>query len=486
MKRNKKTKIIFLCFLSFGFLLFLLMGCHFSPSPSDPFYSTSEHHLENPVGEVNTIDQGSAAKGGPLLLIQTGFSEYQLLNPAAQTSYPFALPTENPHFRLRDHQSPSGKLLLIPKNIDEGVILELKTSEIVQSYNFENQDLFDPDHTATLTKPIAENVNLTKDEILKALNQSHHLSRQLLRWYQNDSFLLSVKDSGQSSTSLFLEDLQTGKSIQLDYSPGFVEDFSINTAQHLILLKKGYIFTSNPHQDKHYYLINGNDLTSGEIPIPADIVNPSVNWICDNLIGITHQSHLNRGSGFSLFDIEKWSISQIINSEFSHLISFNQNLLVIRNAPKTRSTVFELLTYKGELLASQTIDKTCHYQASHSNFLFVQCDLKSYIFDDNLKVQPFIDSFTSLPTAPDGNATVLVNRSGQTFLLDANFQIQAELNLLETPLEIQWLPTSNGFIYRALGKLYYYDLIKQQDFLLLESDLFSDYTNMNAVWLNRD
>jgi hypothetical protein len=88
-----------------------------------------------------------------------------------------------------------------------------------------------------------------------------------------------------------------------------------------------------------------------------------------------------------------------------------------------------------------------------------------------------------LSRPPTGDPILSVFRTGEIKLLDANLRRENSITLAEPPLEIRWMPDSSGFLYRGRGKIYWYDLSTQSSNLLIESDLFNDYTNINGVWL---
>jgi hypothetical protein len=103
--------------------------------------------------------------------------------------------------------------------------------------------------------------------------------------------------------------------------------------------------------------------------------------------------------------------------------------------------------------------------------------------DPELTTTPFSGPIFQLVSSPDGNTWVLVERSGQTSLLDSTLANPQPITLEGAPLEIRWLPDSGRFLYRTLGQLYQYDPVSDQSALLLESDLLGDYANINAVWI---
>lgn len=484
---------------SYFLLLFAIMLLNFSGctplNPTDPISeirpafeattTTRAIEISTPLPSV-TPTQPLTTVEGPLLLLQTDFFEYRYLNPITQISYPFQLLITDPQFRLSANQSPSGRLMFFPQDENTGNIIDLRTGEVVHTYDFSSPVLFNPQQAVNAALPLVTELDLNEASLLEAISQAHQTSRQLLHWYQSDRYHLSVADTSQVSTSLFLDDHQTGIRLQLEDQPGLVQDYRIGPDGNQILLKKGWVFRPGAYRDKHYYLINVKDQTTQQLLLPEDIQNPSVTWFSENTLGVVHQAYMSGGSGFSLIDIDTMQTTQIITGEFLNLRHLGEGLLVIRQEADSETTTFEIMSPEGELLAAQTIEKSCYFQYSLSNRIIIQCELESYLLDQDLNIESYFDDILTLTPAPDGSAFVMMNRTEQCFLLGSNLQIQYKLTLDDIPLEIQWLPDSSGFLYRTHGRLYYYDLGNQTGHLLVESDLFSDYTNINAVWVNLD
>lgn len=454
-----------------------------TPSAIQPTPASHDSVLQTPAPDLEpALDMASV--DAPVLLIQSGFDEYLFIDPKNQTHHPFLLPISDPRFRLSENLSPSGRQLFIPQDDHIGVIVNLKTGEIIHTYNVGSSALFNPKLAASEVQSLFTELNLTEASLLEAVIQAHQESRQLLRWHQNDRYHLSVRDTGKTSTSLYLDDHQAGTRLQLEDLPGLVQDFSVGPDGNQILLQKGLVFIPGSWQDKTYYLIDINEQTTRKIPLPEGVQNPSLAWLSNDIISIIHQSFMGGGWGFSLMDLETLETKQIFANEFSDLRRFGEHLFVIQRSEDSNTTIFELLTLQGEGVAAQTFDQRCFYQYAVSNRLVIQCELESYLVDQTLHLEPFSESILTLSPAPDGRAIIMVNRSEQVFLMKADLRIQSEVSLEETPLEIRWLPDSTGFVYRTHGKLFFYDLDKRTSHLLLESDLFSDYTNINAVWVN--
>ena len=427
-----------------------------------------------------------SALEGPLLLIQTGFYEYEYLSPKTQMSVPVELPITDPQFRLSANLSPSGDLMFFPQEENIGLIVDLRTGEVVHTYDFGSPALFNPEQAVIEVQPLVTELGLTEAALLDAVTQAHQSSIELKRWHRDDRYHLSVQDAGETSTALFLDDHHTGIRFQLEDEPGLVENFTVGPDGETILLKKGLVFTPGAYRDDQYYLIHIKDHTTQAVQLPEDVQNPSVTWFSENTISVIHHTFMIGGSDFSLIDTQTMETTQIIAGEFSNLRRVGSHLFVIQQDNQTGNTTFELLTLEGELLASQMIESRCFYQYAVLNHIIVQCDLESFIMDQNLNIEPFFDSILTLNPAPDGSMYVMINRSDLSYLLDADLNIKYELSLKETPVEIRWLPDSSGFLYRTHGRLFYYDTISQTGHFLLESDLFSDYMNINAVWINLD
>lgn len=115
--------------------------------------------------------------------------------------------------------------------------------------------------------------------------------------------------------------------------------------------------------------------------------------------------------------------------------------------------------------------------------IILNCESQSFLINENLALPPFGESVFILSRAPNQRYFILISRSGETTLLNHALSEAEPLDLQGVPLEILWLPDSSGFLYRAQGHLYHFDLVKRKSNSLLKSDIFSDYTNLNAVWL---
>ncbi len=478
-------------------ILFISACAPISPSEPEPLDSqpaispTSTEMVVTPTASYTPIPTQAptlplSALEGPVLLIQTGFYEYHYLSPKIQVHIPVELPITDPQFRLGANLSPSGDLMFFPQGDDNGLILDIRTGEVVHTYDFSSPALFDPAQAVIEAQPLMTDLDLTEAALLDAVKQAHQSSIEQLRWFRDDGYHLSVHDSSETSTALFLDDHHTGVRLQLENEPGFVAEFRVGPDRNQILLKKAMVFQPGAFRDDSYYIINLEDQTTQAVQLPEDVQNPSVAWFSEHTLSVIHQTFMVGGTGYSLIDTRTMEASQIIPGEFSSLRRVGSHLFVIRQDHQTAQTTFELLTFEGEPIASQIIESRCFFQYAVLNHIIIQCDLESIVLDQELIIAPFFDSILSLTPAPDGSMFVMINRSDDSFLLDPNLNVQYELPLTETPVEIRWLPDSSGFLYRTHGRLYYYDVTSQSSHLLFESDIFSDYININAVWINME
>lgn len=438
-----------------------------------------------PLPAVTTTLSFSSLKG-TLLLIQTGYDEYQYLDPKSQTSIPVVLPVTDPQFRLSANLSPSGTQLFIQGEDRTGLVFDLNRGEVINVYDFISPALFDPELAASAARAYLREEDFPDTYLLESVSQAYQQSKQIIRWYQSDRYQLSVHDTDEISTNLFLEDHQTGVRIQLEDQPGLVKDFAIGPDGNHILLQKGFVLVPGVWQDDRNYLLDLNQQTVQPIPLPEGAINPAVSWIDQGSLQVIHQVVFMGGTHLSLIDTATMAETQIIQGDFSDLRWLSENLLVFQRDSMENITVLEILNPLGERISTQIIQDICYYHAALGSTIILNCELTSIIVDQDLNIQQLGDRISIFSPAPDRNSIITVDQNEQIGLLDSDMQWQAELHLEGIPLEIRWLPDSSGFLYRPRGELYYYDLAEARSYLLLKSDIFSDYTNINAIWMNFD
>jgi len=422
---------------------------------------------------------------GPTLLLQTGFETYQIIDFDLGITYPFEPPGLDKRYSLATNLSPSGKQMIFPVSEDEVMIIDLVTGDVHTTYFLQSDaSLFQTDLAAEAALQALPGLKYSSEAMLAAVKAAYAESILNIRWYQSDNFILSVLAGSETSTQLYLDDLQTGMRTQLEWMPGLVENYWIGSSGETILLKKGFVFEPGVWQDDRYYLVDVAARRAEPIPLPSGVDNPSLFWLGTQSIGFIHQAQLDGSENFSIIDLDTMESSLIVDGAFNNIWHYGDKLALFRHDPEARTSTIQLLTMEGQSLASQTLSETCFHTNVVGNWIIVNCETESLILDEKLQSQPFGDPIFLLSTAPDGRASVLVTRTEEVFLLDTNLGDRQILTLEGNPLEVRWLPDSSGFIYRTSSKLYWFDLENGESELLLESDLFADYTNLNAVWID--
>jgi hypothetical protein len=423
---------------------------------------------------------------GTLLLIQTGYNEYQYLDPKSQSSITIELPVTDPQFRLSANLSPSGTQLFIQQEDRTGLVFDLKTGEVIDGYDFNSPSRFDPELAASKARAYLNADDFSDEYLLYSVRQAYQQSKAIIRWFHSDRYHLSVHDTDEISTNLFIEDHQTGERIQLEDQPGLVQDLWIGPDGNHVLLQKGFVFIPGVWQDDRYYLLELNQQTVRPIPLPEGVINPAVSWFDQGSLQVIHQAGFMGGTHLSLIDSATMAETQIFQGDFSDLRRFSERLLVFQRDSMKNITTLEILSSIGESMSTRQIQDICFYHTTLGNTIILNCELISLIVDQNLAIQQLGDRISIFSPAPDRNSIIALDQNGIVGLLDREMQSQAELHLEGTPLEIRWLPDSSGFLYRPRGELYYYDLAEARSFLMLKSDIFSDYTNINAIWISFD
>jgi len=140
----------------------------------------------------------------------------------------------------------------------------------------------------------------------------------------------------------------------------------------------------------------------------------------------------------------------------------------------------------GETVGSKEIESICYIKAIvNEQTCLLSCETESLLFNlDTFALDPFNEPIQTISIAPDHSQILVINRQYQTHICEPDLAGCQKLVLDGDPLEISWLPDSSGFLYRSSSRLYHYDLESNTYNILLSSDLFSDYRNLNAVWVN--
>ncbi|MBW6465802.1 MAG: hypothetical protein K0B06_04800 [Brevefilum sp.] len=427
-----------------------------------------------------------AGYSGTLLLIQTGYDEYHYLDPKNQISVPIDLPITDPQFRLGANLSPSGTQLFILQEDRTALIFDLMTNKVSDVYDFNSPTLFTPEIAITAARQYLNEEDFTDAYLLELIHQAYQASKGIIRWYQSDHYHLSVHDTDEISTHLFLDDHQRGERTQLEDQPGLVKDFRTGPGGNQILLKKGFVFLPGEWRDDQYYLLDLNQQSIQPIPLPTGVINPAVTWFDQRSLQIIHQVEFIGGKHLSLIDTATMAETQIIQGEFSDLRRFGEGLLVFQRDSSVHLTTIKILNSLGESKSTKEIQDTCYYQTSLGSDIILNCETDSLLLDQDLNIRPLGDRISIFSPSPDLNSIITTDQNERVGLLDGELNWQGELHLEGTPLEIRWLPDSSGFLYRPRGELLYYDLASAESYLLHKSDIFSDYTNINAIWVDFD
>ncbi len=345
-----------------------------------------------------------------------------------------------------------------------------------------NSTGFDLDQAAEATLAALPGMKLSLDGALSAVKSAFDSSISKIGWYQDDDHLITVSVGSPTSTQLTIKNLLTGEDDTLESLPGLVENYW--RYGDWILLKKGYDIEPGIWQDDRYTLVNLTTRDVKTIELPDSVDNPSLSWFDGQSVGIIHQIQPVGGVGYSILDVEIMETQQVIEGAFSSVQHYRDGLLLFLQDAETSSTTIQRLDLAGEIQKETTLPGRCFLFTIYGEKILINCETDSLLLDPNLEFSSFGDPVFLLAQAPDGSAWVLVTRSEEVFLLDGALNDRTPLNLEGAPLEMRWLPNSSGFLYRIFGKLFFYDLGNGSSRLLVESDLFSDYANINAAWIN--
>jgi hypothetical protein len=256
----------------------------------------------------------------------------------------------------------------------------------------------------------------------------------------------------------------------------------VNPDGESLLLKKSLIFDANVWEDDAYYWVDLVTHEARPLPLPEDVDNPSVGWFDQNHIQIVHQTGIAGSMGFSLLDIESMKSTLLVDRLFTGIRKLGDAIVVLTKDDASASTEFDLISLQGESLAAQSLPGVCTRSFSISQKLLVNCEEESVLLDKDLAQSPFGAPISQIVSAPIG--AIVLTREKEAFLYDPSFENRQPLELAGEPLEFLWRPDSSGFLYRTYGMIYYYNLLTRSSQFLLGSDLFTDYRNLNAAWIN--
>ena len=438
-----------------------------------------------PLSSPTVTQRPPITTDGYGFLLQTGFSAYQIVDVTQKTSMPFNPPGEARQYNLAANLSPSRSLLAFPQDANDIAVLKLDDGQVKRFNPREDiEPIFDSEAALETAQEIFSEADLPLETPTEAIQNAYTQSQSIFRWYQNDTTWLIAVAVDEDRTNLHTYDLETGELTQLEAAPGLVQSISPGPSGEEILLKKGFLFDQTTWEDDRYYLINLAQKNVQPIPLPEGSDLPHVSWFDTENIGIIHQARLVGGIDFSLFNIETGELTQVVWGEFTELSNFNGNLLVLSPASSDNTTRVSYFLPGGEIF--QSIDSLCTINHVLESHVILNCEIDSFILDENLRMTRFDDPLFIISPAPDAEQILSVVRTGQIKLLDSSLTLEKTITLEAAPLEIRWMPDSSGFLYRGRGRIYWYDLSTESSDLLVESDLFNDYTNMNGVWIGGD
>ena len=424
---------------------------------------------------------------GPTLLIQTDYHTFQYLEINTRSFYPFPLPEQGIGGNLSPHISPSGHYLRT--NFQDGAfgLIDLSTGQTNAVHHLPDSPVyFDPHLAAQEALAYFTEEPNTILPLADAVLAAYSESIQTVQWYQSDRFWLFVLGKENTSTNLHLFDLKKGEARQLETLPGLVKGFWVGPSGEDVLIKKSFVFEPGIWQDDRYYTLNLISQETKPVTLPNDSQNPTVFWLTHELIGIIHQSQTVGGIGFSVVNILTGEQQALIQDAFTTIRYFDDRLLIIQHHHEEQTTQITLMSFTIDDHLTRTMEGFCFFFRFHNNLIILNCEDEGILLDNDLHLRVLTDPIFILAQAPDHKINVLVTRTGQTYLSDPTITSKTPILSGTHPLEIRWLPDSSGFLYRADGQLWLYDLQNKESHFLLTSPLFDDYTNINAVWVKSE
>jgi hypothetical protein len=467
----------------------MVIGCVPESQPTTPTagYTTTPTEAPTPAPTTTPTLVPTPAytalpeSEGPTLLLQTDFYAYQIIDFGLGITYDFTPPLNDQEYALASHVSPDGKQMLFIHASEGSQVIDLATGSVRASFPIDTQ-AFQPESTLQIIQDTLPDLSYTTDMLDNAIRTAYLQSLQTVSWFRDSDHLLLVQPGSDVTTTLALVELETGETTPLENETGFVQSVWVNPDGESLLLKKSLIFDANVWEDDAYYWV---DLVTHEVrplPLPEDVDNPSVGWFDQNHIQIVHQTGIAGSMGFSLLDIESMKSTLLVDRPFTGIRKLGDAIVVLTKDDASASTEFDLIFLQGESLAAQSLPGVCPRSFSIGQKLLVNCEEESVLLDKDLAQSPFGAPISQIVSAPIG--AIVLTRENEAFLYDPSLENRQPLELAGEPLEFLWLPDSSGFLYRTYGMIYYYDLLTRSSQFLLGSDLFTDYRNLNAAWIN--
>ena len=483
--------------LTFLFMLIgsLLAACAPLPiqgtltSSPTPLTDINQPGTATPIHQPARIQTPIRTNGGPFLLLQSSVDGYSLINFTDLSITPFDPPGPDRENNLTENLSPGKTQMLFQIRREEVGIYSFITDQIHTTYHLESDgNIFQTKIAVQDARKSLPDLKYSDEALLMAVKNAFLQSISTIQWFQSDRYRLTVLPSGETSTQLTLDDHQTGMRMALEDQPALVESFWPGPEGEKILLKKSFIFEPGIWQDDRYYLVDVRGQQAAPMPLPDDADNPGVFWFDSNTIGIIHHPAPAGGRNFSLVDIDSLSIELVVSGHFDGLRRFGTGVLTIHQDTEAEITTLNLWDLEGQRIDTQSLEGLCVFSASLSgDRLLMNCGLEGLLVtaqDQNLALSPFGEAVFLMSPTPDEEAFILVTQGSAVKLLDSVLKEIESLTLEAPPLEIRWLPDSSGFLYRTPRSLYLYEIQSKTNTFLIESDLFGDYRNLNAVWIH--
>ncbi|MFW5714018.1 MAG: hypothetical protein ACOCYU_05045 [Brevefilum sp.] len=476
------------------FVSFLLSACSLSlspeklASPTETSAAASEPTLVGTTALPAPTVTADEASDGPFLLLQSDVGMYNFINFADLSISPFDPPGPNQQYNLAENLSPSRTQMIFPVLEDEILIYSFITGQAHTTYHLDSaESIFQPEQAASLARDALPGMKYSDEALLTAVNNAFQQSLQEIKWFTSDHYRLSVLPATATSTQLTLDDDRSGMREPLEFSPALVEDYWVGPTDDKILLKKGYMFDPGIWQDDRYYLVDVNESQADPIPLPENADNPHVFWFSGEKIGIIHQPELAGGMDFSVVDVTTLALDSVVSGHFDALRQLDNKVLIVNQDQEADRTTLTLKDLAGREIHSQEVERLCFFSAvlPHGQQA-MNCGLESVLIkyqDQSLSVRPFNEAIFLLSASPKRDTTVLVTQNSTTFLLNESLEEIEKLNLEAPPLEVRWLPDGSGFLYRTTFGLYLYQIETNTSVFLIKSDLFGDYRNLNAAWI---
>jgi len=482
----KKSIINFILLISLWMLLPGCLSSKTNPNTTELQASPTSFIEVLPTTTPNQTHAPLPRQSGPFLLIQTNLEEYKIFDLSTiEAAAAFIPPTPQRGFNLNDRLSPSGQKMFFPDVQGNIILTDLVTGQILETHSpSSDAAIFDLNLTVETARSNLTEIDYPDADLMRLIETAYQESIADIRWYHNDQFMLTVHPSTPTSTNLYLYNLASKTRIELEKLPGLVVDYQVSPGGKHILVRKAYVDDLQTWMHDLYYLINVDTKEVQPIPMPTLVDNPSLTWLTNELIGINHQMQPIGGVDYSIFNLNNQALRQVIKGPFTHISQYKDKLFILKQNNSSDITTTSLITNEGDMLNQQDLNDRCFYKGRMGDFILINCETDSLLLDENLDVTPLGDRVSLLSSAPGGDFVIYVNKDGGTFFLN-QISLERQPFLLEgTPLEIRWLPDSSGFLYRLSGELYLYDIDRKQSTLILTSPHLSDYTNINAVWID--